>query len=63
MGSYSEYLDLISDSCIDVYKDNVAGNFVNDLPTPQSLPDNSYVALQVKLSKEEYREKNEFQLI
>ena len=48
MGSYSEFVDLISDSCIDVYKDNVAGNFINDLPTPQSLPDNSYVALQVK---------------
>ena len=57
MGSYSEFVDLISDSCIDVYKDNVAGNFINDLPTPQSLPDNSYVALQVKLSNRKYIEK------
>ena len=45
-GSWSEYVDLLSTSSLDLYPHNVGSSFTNKLVVPQQLPDNAYVALE-----------------
>ena len=42
--SWSEYVDLISDSSIDLFPKNHGSAFTNKLIVPQDLPENCYVA-------------------
>lgn len=41
-----EYIDIVSDDCMDVHADNLPGSFINELATPQELPENTYCSLQ-----------------
>ena len=41
-----EYLDIVSDDCMNVHADNTPGSFINELATPQELPENTYCSLQ-----------------
>lgn len=43
--SYFEYVDLISTASSTAYSNNKAWKFTNDLPIPQNLPQDAYVAL------------------
>ena len=46
--SYSEYVDIFSDACMQAY-DNTVSSFCNDLIEPQLLPENAKVCMLLKV--------------
>ena len=45
-GTWSEYVDLISTSSLDLHPGNHGANFTNQLVAPQHLPENAYCCLE-----------------
>lgn len=46
MGTFSQYVDLLSSACLSEYPDNKPAKFVNNLPIPLELPVGTYCALE-----------------